>query len=134
MPQDTVRLPYRRAQLFGLVSGVGLFILFGVLWAVFEIVAIWIIAFSAAVLFWALTSPRTLIPILRIFEWIGRKAGVVNNYVILALAYFLVVTPFALVLRIFRREPTMNAPVEEVKSYFVPVRRKMNAQTMRDYF
>ncbi len=134
MPQDTVRLPYKRARLFGLVLGVGLFILFGVLWAVFGIVATWIVAFSAAVLFWALTSPRTLIPILRIFEWIGRKAGVVNNYVILALAYFLVVTPFALVLRIFRREPTMNASVEEVKSYFAPVRRKMNAQTMRDYF
>jgi len=134
MTHDTVRLPYRRAQLLGLVSGVGLCILFGVLWAVFEIVAIWLIAFSAAVLMWALMSPRTLVPILLVFEWIGRKAGVANNYVILALTYFLVLTPFALVLRIFRREPAMNAPVEAVESYFVPVRRQMNAQTMHDYF
>ena len=134
MIQGTVRLPSRRAQLFGLVSGGGLCILFGVLWAVFEIVAIWLIAFSAAVLFWAVMSPRTLVPVLRIFEWVGRKAGVVNNYVILALAYFLVLTPFALVLRMFRREPTMNAPAKDVESYFAPVRRQMNAQTMHDYF
>jgi len=119
---------------FGLIVGAFLCVLAGLLWLVLDVVAAWSIIFGAIVAVCAVLWPSILIPVHRLFEWLGRRVARINNYIILGTAFYLAVTPFALVLRILRRDAMARRHNKNLETYFVPVRRTMNSDTMRDYF
>jgi hypothetical protein len=79
----------------------------------------WALAVSVAVLLLALLWPRVLHPV----AWIGRKladtVGHAVGLVSLALMFYLVITPFGLLRRLFVRDPLRRRIDKSCKSYWV---------------
>jgi hypothetical protein len=92
---------------FGLVTGAILAGLFGL---AFPLLAgrpfpVWPFAVGGGLALWALVAPGSLRPVYRGWMRVGTVVGWVNTRVLLALVFFLVVTPMGLVMRLFGRHP-----------------------------
>ena len=66
-------------------------------------------------------APRLLGPVERAWMVFAGWLSVVMTYVVLTLAFFLVITPIALLRRIFSRDPLRLRREKGVASYWVPV-------------
>jgi len=106
---------------FGLTIGVAFAVLGGLLfwrdksfWIYLEIVA-------AAFILAGLVLPQVLRPVERVWMKAAHVLGIVMTTVILTLAFFLVVSPTGLVMRLFGRDP-MNRKLDRgASSYWIPV-------------
>ncbi|MGE0769730.1 MAG: SxtJ family membrane protein [Hyphomicrobiaceae bacterium] len=90
---------------------------FGLLFCVvFALIAAWSFFFRGALLWWAvvvsalflgaaLLIPTVLTPLNRAWMKFGEILHRIISPVILAILFFVVVTPFGLVMRVFRRDP-----------------------------
>jgi hypothetical protein len=82
-----------------------------------------IVLFAAAALFLALALlvPRLLGPVERAWMAVARVLSVVMTHVILTLFYYLVITPFGLVMRVSGRDPLGLRPARTRESFWEPV-------------
>lgn len=98
---------------------------------VFSIIAIFI-----AIIFFsiALILPKVLFPFNRLWNALLARFGLFNNYFILGLFFFLILTPVGLIFRIFGRYSLERGFKSELPTYYSPVYRQTNKETLTDLF
>ena len=81
----------------------------------------WAVAVAVVILALALVTPRALAPANRIWLRIGLLLHRIVNPIVMGVIFFLVVTPFGLVMRLRRSGPaSMRRPGKTATSYWIP--------------
>ena len=119
---------------FGLMFAVALTVITGVVWLIAGQVVETLLYIAGGFLVFALVAPAVLFPLNRLWGWFAHKLGTVNNHLLLGLVYGLAIIPAGLIMKLFRRDPMHRRLGAEAGSYFVPVGRHTNAETLRDLF
>ena len=88
---------------------------------------------AVAVLLLAWRAPRLLTPLALAWLWLGHLLGAVNSRVILALVFFLVVTPVALLFRLFGRDALRLKQVR-ASSYWLEQDKQWSPERFKDQF
>lgn len=88
------------------------------------------IVFAALAIF----MPGLLLPLNRLWHVIGPKIASINNFIILGVVFYLFVTPIGLIMRLFRRDPMQRSIDKKIGSYWSPVRRQVDSETLDDQF
>ena len=78
--------------------------------------------------------PAALLPLNRLWMQIADRLGIVSNFILLAVALYLLLTPTALVMRLFAKDPLDQRLDPDIKSYLQPVPRQTDASTLQDIF
>jgi carbamoyltransferase len=81
----------------------------------------WVAAVAGAFLLGAVTFPRLLGPIERFWLEVGGALGAVVSRVVLALAFYLVITPLGLAMRVIFRDTLGKRPNTTLNTYWVRV-------------
>jgi Saxitoxin biosynthesis operon protein SxtJ len=106
---------------FGLVLGALLVVFVGLLPLLHDHrLRLWPVILSAGLWAAALVAPRMLAWPHRLWSLLGEGLGWVNTRVILGAFYFLMVTPFGLLMRLVGRDPLTRKFDPSCESYAVP--------------
>ncbi|HSM35506.1 MAG TPA: SxtJ family membrane protein [Longimicrobiales bacterium] len=106
---------------FGLVMAGAIALLGGYFHWRGHAVAPWVAGLGGVFLLTALAVPRSLGPVERFWLAIGKALGAVVTRTILTLAFFLVITPLGLAMRVFAGETLGKRPDATMKTYWVHV-------------
>ncbi|HEX8019873.1 SxtJ family membrane protein, partial [Mucilaginibacter sp.] len=68
----------------------------------------------------ALTIPDLLNPVRRIWDKMGETLGIINTAIILSLMFFLIITPIAFLLRLFKKTTIEMKVQNHLISYWQP--------------
>lgn len=109
---------------FGFVMGAGLTGLALLRGLVTGLWAWWLLGLGAGFLAAALGFPRALGPLRVVWMKLAMVLGAVNQRVILTLLFALLITPFALALRLLGKQPIHLRPDPAASSYWRPRRRE----------
>lgn len=94
-------------------------------------IALWFFIAGGMALVLALLAPSVLKPLYKVVTAVAHKIGWVNTRVLLAVLYYLLFTPIAVVFRLFGRDP-LDRKIEVSKdSYWVP--RKQSPMDKKRY-
>jgi len=108
---------------FGLLLGSILAVVFGFLlpwsWEWESQPSLVWIGIGIAVVVWALIAPDSMRSLYRIWMRVALKIGHIVNSVILAIVYFLVITPMGIVMRLLGKDPMRRELDRNVASYRV---------------
>lgn len=104
---------------FGIVMG--LFFLFLGLWPLrsHHGVRVWALALAAIFVAAALVLPKWLRPLNRAWTALGLWIGMITTPVIAGLLFFLAVTPTAIIMRLFRKDPLRLRFDSAASSYWI---------------
>ena len=120
---------------FGLMFGGALFVLTGILWLVFGTVLQSTLIAACAFGVLALLAPGLLLPLNRVWAAFGVRLGWLNNHLILGLFFFGLMTPMAVVMRLFGWDPMkLRNRKDSTAGYWVDVRRDAGPDTFKDMF
>ena len=122
---------------FGLALGAVFGLLASIGWLVSEQLPTSAIAISVVLVLAALIAPAFLMPLNRVFSWVGRRLGPVINFVLLAVFFYLVIVPFGVVARRLGKlgaDSIRKQPDAGTDSYWTPVKRQATAETYPDMF
>ena len=111
---------------FGLVAGSFLSLLFGVLlpWLKGHTLPIWPWVFGGGVLVAVgLVHPTSLRHVCAVWTAAGFALGWIYSRIILSVVFYVVITPMAVVLRLFGRDPMARSFDPGAETYRVPSRR-----------
>jgi hypothetical protein len=102
----------------------------------FAIDAFSMIPLVIAVIFFcfALFSPNLLFPLNRLWNALLSPVGQFNNSLILGLFFFLILTPIGLMFRLFGRHSLAHGFKPELPTYYSPVSRQTDTETLVDLF
>ena len=107
---------------FGLTMAVPLLLLWGLAWwRNRPLTADWLLGFAIGFLVLALVYPRGLAPIEKAWMALAGVLSVVVTYIILTLTFFLVITPFGLIMRLFGADLLKLKFDRKRTSYWDPV-------------
>jgi hypothetical protein len=112
----------------------GLFFLLAVGRGLFGARIVWALSLAIIFALLALFVPDVLMPLNRLWRWIGSKIAVINNVIVLGIVFYLLVTPIALIMRLFGRDSMHRSIDEKVATYRTPVRRRTNGENFSDQF
>lgn len=87
----------------------------------------WALMTSLPVLLLATVRPSALSPLNRLWTRIGLLCNRISNPVMLALLFFLVITPTALIMRMLRRPPLPLHGEPELETYWMTSGQKDNS-------
>ena len=119
---------------FGLTFA-ALFALIAVaVWWFAESVPVWIIVAAVGFAALALAAPGVLMPLNRLWAVLLTRIALLNKANLLALVYYLVMLPIALVMRAAGRDPMERGRDPARASYWTPVGRGTTRETLRDMF
>jgi hypothetical protein len=120
---------------FGLtLSGLLAFLAF-LGWFLFDAISVWLIVLALLFAAAALILPSLLWPFNLVWSrLILPVMARLNNQVLLGAIFYLFITPAALIMRIFRRDPMERALHQSVPSYFKPPLREVTSENFRDQF
>ncbi len=121
--KSKVKPQVAKAQLrsFGLIVG-GAFLLIG-LWPAVKRgadICTWAVVVAALLVAPALIVPTALRPVYTVWMAVGEVLGRINTKIILGLAFYIVVTPIGLVLRLLGHDPMRRRFEPKAASYRVP--------------
>ena len=119
---------------FGLTFAVVFSIIGGIIWWVKQDIFWWPFIVAAIFLVFALAMPGLLLPLNRIWGWVGGKFGAINNHVILGFFYVLIVVPFGIVTRVAGRDPMSRRSKHDTETFWTNTNRQLNRNTLRDMF
>ena len=120
---------------FGLMFGAALIVLTGILWLLFGTLLMTTLIAAAAFVVFALLAPGLLLPLNRIWAAFGARLGWLNNHVVLGLFFFLLMTPMAVVMRLFGWDPMkIRRRRDSSSGYWVNVGRDAEPDTFKDMF
>ena len=119
---------------FGLTFAAVFAIITAVAWFFFDAQVYWTMFVSGGFLAVALILPWILLPLNRLWNGLAGRFGAFNNAILLALFFFLVVTPMGVVMRLFGRDPMDRKYAADQPSYLTPVGRKSDPTTLSDMF
>jgi hypothetical protein len=119
---------------FGLIFA-AIFAIFSIVgWYFFDVTLRWAMVSSGAFLTLALVIPGVLMPLNRLWGLLTGRIHRVVNFTLLASFFYLIVLPFAIVMRLFGRDALDRAPAPEANSYWRPVTRDTDETTLPDMF
>jgi hypothetical protein len=124
----------RQLRNFGLVVG-GLWALIGV-WPVLArggTPRLWAVVLGAGLLLPALIVPGRLRPIHRMWMAVGDALGWFNTRVILAVTFFVLITPMALIMRLVREDPLRRGFEGDADTYRVRRKARKPTHLLRQY-
>ena len=78
--------------------------------------------------------PAALLPLNRLWMQIAYHLGIVSNFILLAAALYLILTPTGLIMRLFTKDPLDQRLDPDIKSYLQPVSRQTDTSTLQDIF
>lgn len=119
---------------FGYVFAIALIILAGILWVLFDVLFRGLIAAATIFALLSLLAPGLLLPVNRLWMVFAGRLGAVNNHLLLGIVYILMIVPVALFMRLVGRDLMQRRIDREAGSYFIPVSRQTDAETMHDIF
>lgn len=114
------------AGVFFLITTVG--------WVFFDRLPYW--ALITAIVFTLLASvfPIVLMPLNQVWRRIGPKVASINNAIILAVVFYLFVTPIALMMRLFGRDLMHRSINKKAVTYWTAVQRQADDESFSDQF
>ena len=101
---------------------------------VFDARLYWVMAAAGLFLVTALAAPWVLLPLNRLWAVFAHRLGRLNNYVVLGLFFYVFIVPAGLILRLLGRDPMSRAFDAKAPTYWTPVTRRTDAETLRDMF
>ncbi|MGY8992572.1 MAG: SxtJ family membrane protein [Rhodospirillales bacterium] len=128
-------MPPRQAdRAFGLTMAGALTILSGIVWFLTDSIPDGLLIAAAVFLATGLLIPALLLPLNRLWRTFSMRLGIISNFLILGSFFFLVVFPTGLILRFYRRDPMRRKVAIQAATYWAPVDRQTNAETLGDMF
>ena len=106
----------------------------GVAWIFFGTKLVWPLVFAAFFGIVALTVPWILLPINRLWHVLAYRLGILVNYVVLGLFYYVIFVPVGLVQRLLGWDPMNRTTSPRTGSYWSDVQRRTDTETLRDMF
>ena len=119
---------------FGLTFAVVFAVIPAVGWLAFDAQLYWSWAVSALFVAVALGAPGLLLPLNRLWAGFAHRLGLLSNFLLLGLFFYLFILPFGLVLRLLGKDPMDRKIDEKADSYFSPIKRQADTDTFRDMF
>ena len=118
MNNDT-QLSNQDLRNFGLVTGFIFSALFGLLlpWLFNHATPYWPWVLSSVLILWALIHPRSLNPVYNLWMKIGHVLGWINTRIILAIMFYLLFFPIAIIMKIFGKDPLYKKLDSKLSSY-----------------
>jgi hypothetical protein len=128
-------LPHRMSNRKFAIAVGGILLTIGLFgWVVFDQIIDWALVGGGVILATAAVAPGVFLPVNLLWHRIGNSVGAIINWVTLASIFYLVLTPVGLTLRLFGHDTIGRKENRSLDSYFSPVRRQSDAETMRDWF
>jgi hypothetical protein len=119
---------------FGLVFAT-IFTMFTIIgWFAFDLVLYWAMVCSGTFLVLSLTFPDVLLPLNRLWALLTRCIHKVVNFTLLAAFFYLLILPFALVMKCFGRDAMTRNSAPGSATYWKPVTRHTDETTLPDMF
>lgn len=103
-------------------------------WGLFDTRQSWTIVVAAIFLTLALASPGILLPLNRLWGVFADRLGRFNNFVLLSLFFFLFIFPTGLIIRLLGRDFMCRRFDPKAATYWEPVSRRTDADTLQDMF
>jgi len=119
---------------FGLTFGAVFTIIGSVLWFASGNIRLWPFIVAAVFAGLALLCPGVLLPLNRLWSWLGGKFGAFNNKIILGLFYILLMIPFGFIIRQSGRDPMGRTKRKKQDTYWKQPARQLNRETLRDMY
>ena len=119
---------------FGLMFTIIFAIVFGVAWLGFQTRLDWSLVVAGIFLSAALVCPVVLLPLNRLWGCFAHKIAIFNNYLLLGLFFFLILTPFSIVMRLAGRDPLHRKLGPAAGDYWMTPARQPDADTFNDMF
>ncbi|MDH5749717.1 MAG: SxtJ family membrane protein [Rhodospirillales bacterium] len=119
---------------FGFTFAVVFTIITVVSWGVFETRQIWTVVAACLFLGIALSAPWILLPLNRLWEAFASRLGRFNNFLLLSLFFFLFIFPTGLIIRLLGHDFMCRKLDPSADTYWTPVTRKTNGDTLQDMF
>ena len=118
MKNDT-QLSDQDLRKFGLVTGFIFSALFGLLlpWLFEHTIPYWPWILSSVLILWALIHPHSLGPVYNLWMKIGHILGWINTRIILAIMFYLLFFPIAIIMKILGKDPLYKKLDSELSSY-----------------
>ncbi len=127
-------LPRQTDRAFGLTMAGALAVLAGIVWYASGQRPTILPSIAVGFLVVALAAPGLLLPLNRLWWAFAMRLSRVSNLLILGIFFFLVVVPTGLIIRLAGRDPLRRSRGPEAKSYWSPVERQTDANTLADMF
>jgi len=121
-------------RVFGILFAIFLGIVTIINWLLSGTVSVKLIICAGCFFFIALFRPSILLPLNRIWQWLGLKLAPIVNIVVLGLFYFLIVLPIGILMKLVGSDPMHRKSKIDGASYWTPVDRKANPETYIDTF
>jgi|TARA_B110000438_G_C15465691_1_gene500899 hypothetical protein len=119
---------------FGLVFAT-IFILFTIVgWFAFGLFLKWAVICSGTFLIMSLVIPGILMPLNRLWAMLTRRIHIIINFILLASFFYLLILPFALVMKIIGRDPMRRNDLPRSSTYWQAVTRHTDETTLVDLF
>jgi len=119
---------------FGLMMAAVLLVIAAVGWFFFEALLKGVLIAAVVLGFFALVLPVALLPLNRLWGLFSEQLGRVTNFLLLGAFFYLFIMPFGLIIRLFGNDPMHRKPDPEAKTYWTPVSRHTDEETLRDMF
>ena len=131
MKHEIPELDRKGLRSFGLVTGGIVAVLFGLIfpWLLDRSIPLWPFIVFAVLGFWGLIAPLSLRPVYRIWMHFGLFMSRFMTPLILGITFFLVITPGALLKRIFG-EDSMKRELTEDKETYRVVSKKPSVENL----
>ncbi|MBI3773704.1 MAG: hypothetical protein HY272_13525 [Gammaproteobacteria bacterium] len=124
---------YRSERQFGLLLAAAAVLV--AFWPLFSASAprwLWLLpAATLSLIAWRV--PALLTPLARAWLWLGHHLGRINTFILLSVVFFLLITPLALLFRIFRRDP-LELHVPHRKSFWHRHAQAPTPESFRNQF
>ena len=126
-------LPRQSDRAFGFTFACLFVTIFAVGWLVFAARPLWALWIAGTFALLALAAPWLLLPLNRLWGWIAGRLSIVNNFLLLGMFLFLVITPIGMIMRILGYDP-MQRRLARSGTYWTPVGRDADGETVKDMF
>ena len=126
--------PRQTDRAFGLTMAGALTVLAAIVWYLTGNRPDGLLIAAALFLACALLIPGLLLPLNRLWRNFAIRLGTISNFLILGVFFFLVVFPTGLILRLIGRDPLHRNVDKKSATYWTPVDRQTNAETLGDLF
>ena len=120
---------------FALVTGAMFAAIFGVLlpWLFGKHLPLWPWMLFAVLSIWGLAHPASLKPVYTAWMKVANAIGRVNNYLLLGLIFFIMITPIGLARRLMGRDPMRRRLQRDLATYREPKSKRSRDSMERPF-
>lgn len=132
MTSDTPEITASSSRNFGLTMMGALLVVGGIPWLMNKPVHLWPFVLAGVFLVVSIAAPTILNPLNYGWRQLGVLLSRITGPIVLSLLFFLVVTPIALAMRLFGKDPLRQKMDHATKSYWL--KRSGSLGSMRNQF